>query len=135
MANEPNTVLIVEDSPVQATSIGYHLQQKGLCVVYAPDGQAGVYLAKRYLPDAIILDLEMPRMNGLEACRQLKADPKTADIPVIILTLHADRADLVMSGIDEGAIDFIPKDSFADAVLLETLRGLGVLGAEPNAKE
>ena len=121
------TILIVEDSPVQAASIGELLQEKGLQVLYAPDGQAGLLMAQRYLPDLIILDLEMPRMNGLDACKYLKASPRTANIPVVMLTQHADKAELVLAGIDRGAIDFIPKDSFADAVLLETLRQLGIL--------
>ena len=127
MAKAQKTILIVEDSPVQAASIGELLQEKGLQVLYAPDGQAGLLMAQRYLPDLIILDLEMPRMNGLDACKYLKASPRTADIPVVMLTQHADKAELVLAGIDRGAIDFIPKDSFADAVLLETLRQLGIL--------
>jgi CheY-like chemotaxis protein len=132
MAQAQKTVLIVEDSPVQAASIGELLQEKGLQVLYAPDGQAGLLMAQRYLPDLIILDLEMPRMNGLDACKYLKASPRTADIPVVMLTQHADRAGLVITGIDHGAIDFIPKDTFADAVLLETLRQLGVLEDAAN---
>jgi CheY-like chemotaxis protein len=121
------TVLIVEDSPVQAASIGELLREKGLQVLYAPNGEAGLLMAQRYLPDLIILDLEMPRMNGLDACKYLKASPRTADIPVVMLTQHADKAELVLAGIDRGPIDFIPKDTFADAVLLETLRQLGIL--------
>jgi CheY-like chemotaxis protein len=127
MPEKRKTVLIVEDSPVQAASIGELLQEKGLQVLYAPDGEAGLLMAQRYLPDLILLDLEMPRMNGLDTCKYLKASPRTVDIPVVMLTQHADKAGLVIAGIDRGAIDFIPKDTFADAVLLETLRQLGIL--------
>ena len=127
MTKAQKTVLIVEDSPVQAASIGELLREKGLTVLYAPNGEAGLLMAQRYLPDLILLDLEMPRMNGLDACKYLKASPRTADIPVVMLTQHADKAELVLAGIDRGAIDFIPKDTFADAVLLETLRQLGIL--------
>jgi CheY-like chemotaxis protein len=127
MEKEPRTVLIVEDSPVQAVSIGRLLERKGLRVLYAPDGLVGVDMARRHMPDVIVLDLEMPRMNGLEACRHLKADERTVGIPILMLTQHADRAGLVIEGIERGAIDFIPKDSFADVVLVETLRQLGIL--------
>jgi CheY-like chemotaxis protein len=135
MTGTQKTVLIVEDSPVQAASIGELLADKGLEVLYAPDGQACLLMAQRYLPDLIVLDLEMPRMNGLDACRYLKASARTADIPVVMLTQHADKAGLVIEGIDCGAIDFIPKDSFADAVLLETLRQLQIISTAPDAGE
>ena len=127
MAEPQKTVLIVEDSPVQATSIGHLLLEHGARVLYAPDGRAGLYIAQRYLPDAIILDLEMPRMNGLEACKRLKAAPETADIPVLILTRYADRLGLTSDGDKAGTIDFIPKDGFTNTVLVETLRQLCIL--------
>ena len=127
MTENQKTVLIVEDSPVQAASIGELLAEKGLEVLYTPDGQACLLMAQRYLPDLIILDLEMPRMNGLDACKYLKASARTADIPVVMLTQHADKAGLVIEGIDCGAVDFIPKDNFADIVLIETMRQLQII--------
>ena len=127
MADQSKTILVIEDSPVQAKSVGELLQGHGLSVYYAPDGEAGVSMAQQHLPDAILLDLEMPKMNGMQACKCLKADPRTAEIPIIILTNHADQPSMVLEGIERGAIDFIPKDSFAGAVLIETLRQLDVL--------
>jgi CheY-like chemotaxis protein len=127
MTEAQETILIVEDSPVQATAIGHLLLGNGARVLYAPDGQAGVYIAQRYLPDVIILDLEMPKMNGLEACSRLKANPETADIPVLLLTQYADRADPMTTENRVGTIDFIPKDSFASTVLVETLRQMHIL--------
>jgi CheY-like chemotaxis protein len=96
-------------------------------VLYAGDGLEGVQQALRHSPDIIVLDLEMPRMHGLEACRRLKQDARTADIPVVMLTSHCDELAIVLDGIGSGAIDFIPKDSFADVVLVETLRQLHLL--------
>jgi CheY-like chemotaxis protein len=125
--DKQKTVLVVEDSPVQAVAIGQLLSENGLRVLYALDGQDGVRMALANVPDAIVLDLEMPRMNGLDVCRCLKMDPQTVEIPVIMLTDYADRAGLVLAGIDRGAVDFIPKDDFADIVLLETLRQLNIL--------
>ena len=127
MTRRKKTKLIVEDSPVQAASTGHLIQEHGLRVLYAPDGRDGIEMAERYLPDLVVLDLEMPRMNGLEACKRLKENERTAEIPVVMLTQHADRAGLVIEGIGQGAVDFIPKDSFAGAVLLETLRQLDIL--------
>ncbi|MBN1582348.1 MAG: response regulator [Anaerolineae bacterium] len=124
---ESKTALIVEDSRVQATHVGQLLIEVGLQVLYAGDGLEGVQKAQRYHPDIIILDLEMPRMHGLEACRRLKQDARTADIPIVMLTSHADEAVMVLEGIELGAIDFIPKDGFADVVLVETLRQLHLL--------
>ena len=128
------TVLVVEDSMVQAVSLGQLLLKHGLSVLHAPDGRSGVFVAQRYLPDAIILDLEMPRMNGLQACMRLKADPKTAHIPIIVLTQYGDEAELISQALDYGAVDYIPKDSFANAVLVETLRQLDILQA-PDRRE
>jgi CheY-like chemotaxis protein len=126
------TVLVIEDSMVQAVSLGQLLLKHGLGVLHASDGRSGVLIAQRYLPDAIILDLEMPHMNGLQACERLKSDPRTAQIPVLVLTQHADKAALIEQALDSGAIDYIPKDSFAEAVLVETLRQLSVLQQEPT---
>jgi CheY-like chemotaxis protein len=128
------TALIVEDSQVQATHVGQLLIEAGLQVLYARDGLEGVQQAQRHHPDIIILDLEMPRMHGLEACRRLKQDADTAGIPIVMLTSHADEAVMVLEGIELGAIDFIPKDSFADVVLVETLRQLHLLGESANER-
>lgn len=126
MAKNCCTVLIVEDSPVQALALRQMLEQKGLRVLRAMDGRVGIAMAERYLPDAIVLDVQMPEMDGIEACRRLKQDPRTKDIPIVMLTAHGEPATLVQ-GLDLGAVDFIPKDAFSDKVLLETLRQLKVL--------
>lgn len=126
MAKDHKTVLIVEDSPVQALALEHLLGQEGLEVLCAPDGRSGVTMAQQYAPDVIVLDIEMPGMNGFEVCRRLREDAQTADIPILMLTTHSEVA-MVMRGIDLGAIDYIPKDAFSEAVLLETLRQLHIL--------
>lgn len=123
------TVLIVEDSPVQALALEHLLLQEGLNVLCAPDGRSGVEMAQEHIPDVIVLDIEMPEMNGFEVCRCLREDAKTVDIPVVMLTAHGEVS-MVMRGIDLGAIDFIPKDAFSEAVLLETLRQLDILNGD-----
>jgi len=126
MNNIHKTILVVEDSPAQALSLQHILKEEGLQVLWAPDGQVGVAMARQHLPDVILLDVEMPKMGGFEACRRLQADEKTADIPIVMLTIR-DDATTASHGIDLGAIDFIPKDAFSHLVLLETLRQLGIL--------
>ncbi len=126
MVQNYKTVLIVEDSVLQAASLGLFLKKNGLQVLHAPNGRIGVFMAKRYVPDAIVLDVEMPQMNGFETCRHIKEDPQTADIPVLMLSVHDDPATLT-KGMDLGAVGFIPKDAFAFTVLREALRQLHVL--------
>lgn len=126
MPETAKTILIVEDSPAQALALKHLLREEGLRVLWAPDGLVGVTLAQQFMPDAIVLDVEMPRMGGFEACRRLKEDDQTADIPIVMLTVR-DDADTALRGMDLGAIDFIPKDAFSGSVLLETLRQLYIL--------
>jgi CheY-like chemotaxis protein len=131
MTNHAKTVLVVEDSPVQALALINLLQMRDLNVLFAPQGSLGLSLAISARPDAIVLDADIPEMNGLEVCQALKADSETADIPVIILTAHTELAILPMS-LTLSATDFIPKDAFSDKVLLETLRQLKILD-EPES--
>jgi two-component system cell cycle response regulator len=111
---------------VQALALLKLLEQKGLGVFCAPNGQAGVSMAKQYKPDLIILDIRMPGMDGLEACRRLKQDPRTNGIPVVLLTAHSEP-EFLREGLEQGAVDFIPKDDFSEVVLLETLKQLGII--------
>jgi CheY-like chemotaxis protein len=122
----PKTVLVVEDSPVQAFSLVHMLEKEGLNVLCAPNGLAGISMAREYLPSLIVLDIQMPEMDGLEVCKTLKSDPITTKIPIIFLTSLA-RPELLAEGMQDGAIDFIPKDAFSDFVLLETLRQLSIV--------
>lgn len=124
--SQPKTVLVAEDSPTQALHLQKLLETEGLNVILACNGREGLRIAQEVHPDIIVLDLEMPEMNGLEMCQQLKEDRATADIPVIMFTHHDEREAVVM-GLQSGAIEYIPKDVFADAVLLETLRQMEVL--------
>ena len=131
MAKHKKTVLIVEDSPAQALALEHLLKTEGLRVHWAPDGRIGVALAQKHVPDVIVLDVEMPHMDGFEVCQHLKANAQTARIPIVMLTVLEDAA-AAMKGIDLGAIDFIPKDAFSGPVLLETLRQLSILPVSRN---
>ena len=126
MADKQKTILIVEDSLTQALSLRLLLENHELRVLHAPNGSQGLTMARQYLPDAVVLDIEMPGMNGFEVSIQLSRDPRTAHIPIIMFTSH-DNTTAFQKGMLMGAMDFIPKDIFADAVLLETLRQLNIL--------
>lgn len=120
------TVLVVEDSPTQAVQTRALLVANGLHVLMACDGVEGIEMAEEYLPRLIILDWEMPRMNGGEVLRALKSKPDTRQIPIIIFT-HHDTPEIKAAGLQDGAVDFIPKDAFAKVVMLETLKQMGII--------
>jgi CheY-like chemotaxis protein len=120
------TILVVEDSPTQALHVQALLEREGVRVVLAGDGPEGIALAQRAHPDLVILDMQLPGMNGLQVCSELKRMPATAEIPVILFTRH-DDPEMIAMGLQSGIVDYIPKDVFADAVLLETLRQMGLI--------
>ncbi len=127
------TVLVVEDSPTQALHLQTMLEQEGLRVVVAEDGRIGLEKAQEIQPDLVVLDVQMPEMNGMQVCQALSEQPETADIPVVLFTAH-DEQESVILGLQLGAVDFIPKDVFADVVLMETIRQMGLIPeSEPAA--
>lgn len=118
--------LIVEDSRTQAIRLQLELQRCGLHVSTATTGTQGMAVAHTTVPDVIILDVDLPELDGYTLCRALKANPTTAHIPIIMLT-HRDEARDAISGLEAGAEDYIPKDTFAEQNVLESLRLLGIL--------
>ncbi len=92
-------ILIVEDNELSRDMLSRRLRRKGYEVLVATDGQEGIAMAKRELPDLVLMDLSLPDLDGWEATRRLKKDEATQAIPVIALTAHA------MSGDREKAID------------------------------
>ena len=124
MSDQPS-VLIVEDSPPQALKTKLALESNGCQVTWADTGLGGLDMARQKNFDLIVLDIELPDINGFEVCKNLKADSNLGDIPVIMLTT-LDHADDAMNGLNAGAIDYIPKDAFADIVLVETIKQMKV---------
>jgi CheY-like chemotaxis protein len=92
-------ILIVEDNELSRDMLSRRLRRKGFEVLVATDGQEGIAMAQRELPDLVLMDLSLPDLDCWEATRRLKKDAKTQHIPVIALTAHA------MSGDREKAID------------------------------
>ena len=88
-----NKILLVEDNEMNRDMLTRRLERKGLEVVIAVDGQAGVDMATTASPDLVLMDLSLPVMDGREATRQIKADLAMQTIPVIALTAHAMAGD------------------------------------------
>ena len=128
----PSTILVIEDSPTQALHVQNLLEREGVNVSLATDGIQGIALARELHPDLILLDMQLPGMNGLQVCEELKRGQATRRIPVIILTRH-DDPQIITMGLQSGVVDYIPKDAFADAVLLETLRQMGLIAVSRPA--
>lgn len=128
------TILIVEDSPVQALALLRLLEIQGVKIVCAANGEAGIEMAHQVTPNVILLDVQMPGIDGLEVCRRLRDDSSTHHIPIILLTSHT-TPEIVRDGFLGGAIDFIPKDAFYEKVLLETLLHLEIIEVLPRKEE
>ncbi len=84
-------VLCVDDDHGQRLLLSFLLERKGLEVKTASDGQEGVAIAQKWLPDLILMDLMMPGMDGFEATQLLRADPHTAHIPILALTAYGEE--------------------------------------------
>ncbi len=80
------TVLIVDDEKDLVELVRYHLEKDGLTCLEARDGESALQVARNRSPDLMVLDLMLPGVDGLEVCRKLRKDPKTASIAIIMLT-------------------------------------------------
>ena len=103
-------VLVVDDDPVVADLVAFRLRRMGLEVTVETDGESGLAAVHRLRPDLVVLDWLMPRMDGLEVCRVLRADadPALARTPVLMLTAKSQEPDLER-GFAAGATDFVTK--------------------------
>ena len=98
-----STILIVEDNEKNMKLARDILNAKGYRTIEAITGEEGVKLAKEKLPDLVLMDIQLPGMNGIEAFRQIRADAKTSGIPVVALTASVtptDRSEITAAGFD-----------------------------------
>ena len=111
--HEDNSVLIVNDDSDQLTLMGNLLQKAGYTVLTAEDGLDGLTVAKRERPDLVISDVSMPRMDGLEFCREIRADSDLKTIPILLISAREKDTKSVVAGLRAGADDYleIPFDS------------------------
>jgi two-component system response regulator MprA len=119
VSSESRRILVVDDDPMIATTVQRVLRPEGYEVEVALSGAAALDQAREKRPDLIVLDVMMPGIDGLEVCRQLRAD---GNLPILLLTARGGTADRVR-GLDTGADDYLVKP-FAYAELLARVRAL-----------
>jgi two-component system phosphate regulon response regulator PhoB len=115
-------VLVVEDEDALATLLDYNLEKEGFRVERAADGEDALLKIEEEAPDLLVLDWMLPKVSGVEVCRQLRAKPETRRTPVIMLTARGEEADKVR-GLDTGADDYVVKP-FAMSELVARIRAL-----------
>ncbi len=116
-------VLIVDDSPTEVHVIKLTLEGQGYEILSAESGERGVQMARESKPDLILMDVVMPGLNGFQATRQLRKDPTTAEIPVIMVTTKNQKTDRIW-GMRQGAVDYIVKPFSAETLLEKTAAAL-----------
>ena len=125
------TVLIADDDPDILALVTFKVRQAGYTLITATDGAAALAAARETPPDLAVLDVSMPRMSGLEVCRELRADPATKQVPVLLLTARAQEAD-IEAGFDVGANDYVVKPFSPRDLLARIIAILGPAdGSDP----
>lgn len=115
-------VLIVDDSPSEVAVLREILKGGGYDIIEARGGAEGVAMAKKEMPDLVLMDIVMPGVNGFQATRQLKKDPQTGNIPVIIVTSKKQETDRIW-GERQGAAAYLVKP-VDEKLLLKTVAAL-----------
>ena len=115
-------ILIVDDSPSQLLGLKRIVEKLGHEALTAEDGAAGVEVAKREIPDLILMDVVMPNLNGFQATRTISKDASTAHIPVVLVTTKDQETDKAW-GMRQGAKAYITKP-FTEAELQEAIEGM-----------
>ncbi len=129
----PNKILIVDDVPDNLRLLSTTLTQQGYQVRCAKNGTIALMGAYNDLPDLILLDINMPDMNGYEACKKFKADRKTSDIPIIFLSAQDDIGDKVKA-FEIGGVDFISKPFRIQEVLVRVKNQLNLQAAKAEIR-
>ena len=110
-------ILLVEDDPMIQDALGYSLEREGFKVLRALDGDEGLQHAREQSPDLVLLDLMLPRMGGLEVCREIR---RHSNVPIVMLTARGEESDRVI-GLELGADDYVVKP-FSTRELLARIR-------------
>ena len=101
-------IMIVDDEQDIVELLSYNLEREGFSTVKAYDGEAALGLVRSEKPDLMILDLMLPKMNGLDVCKAIRRNPETVNLPIIMLTAKGDEIDKII-GLEVGADDYITK--------------------------
>jgi two-component system alkaline phosphatase synthesis response regulator PhoP len=116
------TIVVIEDEPDIREVLRYNLDREGFTVISAGDGEEGLDAVRRGKPDLVLLDLLLPKLDGLEVCRRLRSDESTRDIPIIMVTAKGEEADIVV-GLGVGADDYATKP-FSPRELIARVRAV-----------
>ena len=116
------TILIVEDEAPLVTLLRYNLEREGFAVLDAQDGEEALAIAREQKPDLVLLDWMLPLMSGIELCRQLRRNPETRALPVVMLTARGEEGDK-LRGLDSGADDYVTKP-FSPSELVARIRAV-----------
>ncbi|PSB31363.1 response regulator [Chlorogloea sp. CCALA 695] len=116
---QPNKILVIEDEELIRESIVYLLEVRGFMVINTADGYSGVRLAKELIPDLILCDIRLPGLDGYQVLRVVRADPMTANIPLIFLTAQISVADFEQS--QNLAVNGYLAKPFTTAALLKVI--------------
>lgn len=104
----PPLILIVDDNPANLDILQARLTANNYEIITATDGEAGLAMAREKQPDLILLDIMMPKMDGIEVCQRLKADPALPFMPIVMVTAKADSKDVV-AGLEAGGDEYLTK--------------------------
>jgi two-component system phosphate regulon response regulator PhoB len=116
------TILIVEDEMPLVTLLRYNLEREGFAALDAQDGEEALNIAREHKPDLVLLDWMLPLMSGIEVCRQLRRNPETREIPIVMLTARGEEGDK-LRGLDSGADDYVTKP-FSPSELIARIRAV-----------
>src|SRR5246127_3259617 len=106
--HDPPRILIVDDNEANRDILDARLRAHGYDLLQAADGEQALAVAREHLPDLILLDVMMPKLDGFEVCRRLKGDASLPFMPIILVTAKADSSDVV-AGLDAGADEYLTK--------------------------
>ncbi len=115
-------ILVIDDEKDLIELVRYNLEKEGFVVRSAQDGESGLSTARKEMPDLIIVDLMLPGIDGLDVCRALRSDTRTARIPVIMLTAKSAESDRIL-GLELGADDYVTKP-FSPRELLARIKAV-----------
>jgi len=123
MADAKTKVLLVEDDKMIIDMYTLKFSQEGYDIMQAENGQDGLDLAKAQLPAIILLDIILPQMDGFTVLKELKADPNTKDIPVVLLTNLGQDGD-VKKGLELGANDYLIKANYTPSQVVDKVKSV-----------
>jgi two-component system OmpR family response regulator len=127
----PRSILVADDDPHIRQLLVFALAKAGLDTLEAADGEAAIAMAETHRPDLLVLDINMPRMDGIEVCRRLRA---TSDLPILFLSSRDDEIDRIL-GIELGADDYVTKPFSPREVVARVMAILRRVSGRPPAVE